>query len=126
MAVEVKSRVLDRIAAHKKVFDEKEPDEQIALREEAEKQGDILSHQRHHRVECPACKCVATVQGDTNGREQIEHTEDEIIVRQTVIPTKLLCTACGLKINGYGELSSASVADHFTHGAIILLKSTTI
>ena len=115
MAVEVKSRVLSRIAAFRKVFDEKDPAEQDLLREEAEKQGDILSHKRHHRVECPACKCVATVQGDTYGREQIEHTEDEIIVRQTVIPTKLLCAACGLKLNGYGELSSASVADYFTH-----------
>ena len=115
MAVEVKSKVQSRIAAYKKVFDEKEERERILLSEEAEKQGEILSHKGYHRVTCPACSSIATVQGDTYGREQIEHTEDEIIVRQSVIPTRFSCSACGLKLNGYGELSAASVADHFTH-----------
>lgn len=115
MAVEVKSKVSSRIAAYKKVFDEKDPNEQKELKNEAERQGEILSHRRHHRVPCPACGCVATVQGDSYGREQIENKENEIIVRQSVVPTKFNCTACGLKLNGYGELSSANVADHFTH-----------
>ena len=81
----------------------------------AEKQSEILSHQQHHRVTCPACKCVATVQGDTYGREQVENKDDEIIVRQSVIPTKFVCNSCTLKLSGYGELIAANVADHFTH-----------
>ncbi|WP_420590210.1 hypothetical protein [Bacterioplanoides sp.] len=112
---EVTSKVKSRIAAYAKVFGEKEPDKQESLKQESEKQGLSLSHHKHHRVECPACKCVATVQGDTYGREQIENKEDEIVVRQSVIPTKFSCDACGLKLNGYGELMAANVADHFTH-----------
>ena len=104
------------IAAHKKVFDSKDAAEREALAAKAETQGNILSHHKHHRVTCPACSCVATVEGDTYGQEQIEHQDDgDIVVRQSVIPTKFSCIACGLKLNGYGELSSAGVADHFTH-----------
>lgn len=112
---EVSSKVKGKIAAFSKVFGEKDLKEQDRLRLAAEEKGEALSHQQHHRVECPACKCVATVQGDTYGKEQIENKDDEIIVRQSVIPTKFLCEACGLKLNGYGELIAASIADHFTH-----------
>lgn len=115
VADEVKSKVLSAIAAHKKVFDSKDPDEKEELRADAEKQGELLSHKQHHRVSCPACSCVATVQGDAYGREQVENNEDEIIVRQSVIPTRFSCPACGLKLNGYGELAVANIADHFTH-----------
>ena len=116
---EVEGKVIEKIksliAAHKKVFDGKEESERELLKQDSEKQGEILSHRKHHRVNCPSCQCVATVQGDSYGREQVEHDENTIIVRQSVIPTKFVCTACGLKLNGYGELSSANVADHFTH-----------
>lgn len=58
---------------------------------------------------------MATVQGDTYGQEQIENKDNEIIVRQSVIPTKFSCKSCGLKLNGYAELMAANVADYFTH-----------
>ncbi|WP_299404224.1 hypothetical protein, partial [Acaryochloris sp. IP29b_bin.148] len=112
---EVTSKVKSKIAAFAKVFAEKAPEEQASLKQESEEQGEVLSHQQHHRVECPACKCVATVQGDTYGREQIENKEDEVILRQSVIPTKFSCKACGLNLNGYSELIAANVADHFTY-----------
>lgn len=112
---QVTSKVKAKIAAYAKVFGEKDPADQQELRDASEKQGEKLSHRQHHRVPCPACKCVATVQGDTYGREQIENREDEIVVRQSVIPTKFACDACGLKLAGYGELLAANVADHFTH-----------
>ena len=50
-----------------------------------EVKSEVLSHQQHHRFECPAYRCEATVQGDTYGCEQIQNTEDEVIVRQSVI-----------------------------------------
>ncbi len=115
VAEEVKSKVLSSVAAYRKVFNEKDEAERNELKEKSEKQGETLSHQGHHRVGCPACGCVATVQGDRYRQGQIEHKDDEIVVRQSVIPTKFSCRACGLKLNGYGELSSANIADHFTH-----------
>lgn len=116
---ETETKVIEKtkglIAAHAKVFESKGEDEINHLRAEAEKQGEILSHSKHHRVKCPACSCVATVTGDVYGKDQIEHGDYEIIVRQSVIPTKFNCVACGLKLNGYGQLSTAGVGDHFTH-----------
>lgn len=116
---ETETKVIEKtkslIAAHKKVFESKSEDEINTLKAEAEKQGEILSYSKHHRVKCPACDSVATVQGEVYGKDQIENTIDEIIVRQTVIPTKFTCAACGLKLNGYGQLSTAGVGDHFTH-----------
>ena len=103
------------IAAHAKVFEAKTDEEKNALKAEAEKQGDILSYNKHHRVPCPACNSVATVQGDVHGKDQVENTESEIIVRQTVIPTKFSCSACSLKLTNYGELVTAGVGDYFTH-----------
>jgi len=112
---ELLTKVKGLIAAFAKVFGEHEESDQARLRDESKKQAEILSHQHHHRVTCPACKCDATVQGDTYGLEQIEHKDSEIIVRQSVLPTKFSCTACGMKLSGYGELTAANVADHFTH-----------
>ena len=112
---EVTSKVKSKIAAFAKVFSDKNPEEQSILKSNALAQSEQLSHRQHHRVECPACKAVATVQGDTYGREQIEHKDQEIIVRQSVIPTKFSCKSCGLNLDGYGELTAANIADHFTH-----------
>ena len=64
----IKKEVLSAIAAHKKVFEAKQPDEQEAAKVEAEELGQELSTQRHHRVTCPACGCIATVQGRPLGR----------------------------------------------------------
>lgn len=111
----VLEKVKSLIAAHAKVFESKDDAERAELKAEAEKQGELLSHSKHHRVECPACKSVATVQGDVYGKDQIENAEDEIIVRQNVIPTKFACPACGLKLNGYRELVVSGLGAHFTH-----------
>lgn len=116
---ETEANLLDKvkalIAAHRKVFESKDQQERDRLALEAEQQGRMLSHQKHHRVKCPACGCTATVQGDVYGGEQVEHNAGKIIVRQNVVPTRFNCSACELKLIGYGELLAADIADHFTH-----------
>lgn len=107
--------VKSSISAHSKVFEAKVSKEREQLANEAQVESDKLSHRGHHRVTCPSCKCTATVHGTTYGGERLEHKEDMIIVRESVIPTKFSCTACGLKLSGYQELVAAGVGDHFTH-----------
>ncbi|WP_272658753.1 hypothetical protein [Providencia sp. PROV148] len=111
----VKKLVQEQINAYKKVFNDKPAEEKESLRSSAEKQGENLSHNKHHKVTCPACLCIATVQGNEYGKEQIEHKEDEIITRKSVIPNIFSCSACGLKLIGYAQLAAAGVADHFTN-----------
>ncbi|MFC6268914.1 hypothetical protein [Frigoriflavimonas asaccharolytica] len=102
------------IAAHSKVYEGKEAEKKEELKESSEKNGDRLSYRGYHRVECPSCKCVATVFGEPYGKQNVENNEDEIIVRQSILPTKFICTACELKLNGYSSLKSAGIGNHYT------------
>lgn len=111
---EVLSKTMSLIAAHRKVFENKENKDQEQLKVEAQEYADRFAYRRHHRVECPSCHCTATVTGEPYGKENIENKEDEIIVRQSILPTKFQCTACELKLNGYNALSAAGVANHYT------------
>jgi hypothetical protein len=77
-------------------------------------ESERLAHARHHRVPCPACSSVATVQGDTLGPSKIEDAEGEIVVRQAVAPRRFACSVCGLKLDGYAELAVAGVGDQYT------------
>jgi hypothetical protein len=111
----IKKSVLGAVSAHKKVFEDLPPDGQSTARAGAEERGRELSTQRHHRVVCPACGCMATVQGRLFGKEHVSHEESgEIVVRQAVSPTEFSCPACGLKLSTYAELEVAGVADHYT------------
>ncbi len=110
---ETLERVKSLISAHKKVFDAKpiEDREKIQLREE--RLGNELALKRHHRVTCPACNSVASLQGKAFGKEKISNEKNEIIVRQAISPTTFECNACGLKLSGYAELEAANLGNQY-------------
>jgi hypothetical protein len=110
---DVKQRVNSEIAAYARVFEGKALPERKAAKTQAEAAGAELAKQRHHRVVCPACKCAATVQGTPFGKEIINHNDHQIIVRQAVNPTSFACSACGLRLSGYAELSVAGVGSQY-------------
>lgn len=111
---EVLHRVKESIAAHRRVFEDKSTNEQEILRKQAEERGNELAYKRHHRVNCPACGCVATVQGNPFGKETIYPENDSIIVRQAVAPNLFECSACSLRFAGYAELKAANLGDQIT------------
>jgi hypothetical protein len=113
-AKEVQQKVCDRIARYKSVFEDKPESERTAALAAAEAESDRLSHARHHRVKCPACSATATLQGDTLGSSKVEDEDGEIVVKQAVAPRTFNCTACGLKLDGYAELATASLGDQYT------------
>jgi hypothetical protein len=96
------------------VFENKPPAERDAARAKAEAAGAELAKQRHHRVPCPACKCVATVQGTPFGKEIVTHEDDEIVIRQPVRPSSFACPACDLRLSGCAELSVAGIGNQYT------------
>jgi len=114
IASEVKQRTLRRIADHRKAFAEKPEQERADLATEAEAEGSQLTVQRHHRVTCPACQCIATVQGTPFGKEHVTHEHDRIVVRQPVSPRIFSCSACGLTLEGYAELDAADLGGQYT------------
>lgn len=111
---EVKHRVLSEIAACRKKFAELSIEAQQAAATAAEKAGEKLSHERHHRVKCPACGSVGTVQGDPFGPDNVRFVDEATIeVRQTIIPHSFACPACGLTLNSYAELDVAQLGGHY-------------
>lgn len=116
MEKEVRERVLNRIARYGEVFNNKPEAERSAAQVAAEAAAQRLAHNRHHRVRCPACSSVATVQGDTLGSSKVEHDAigAEIVVKQAVAPRRFSCTACNLTLEGYAELAVARVGDQYT------------
>ena len=111
---EVIGKTKTLIAAHKKVFENKSEEDQEKLKEESKKNSEKLSYRGHHRVNCPSCDSLATVIGETYGKENVETKDGEIIVRQSILPTKFHCIACELKINGYSALTAGGISNHYT------------
>ncbi len=111
---EVAGKVAGEIAAFSKVFSAKEPKEQAELRAKAAAEAEELSTQGHHRVECPACKCMGTVQGELFGKQAVTHADGEIVVRQPVRPKEFKCLACGFALKGYGALEAARLGGRYT------------
>jgi len=111
---EVRQRVQSSIASHRSVFQSKSEEERLTAATDTEKLGLQLATHRHHRIDCPACQCVATVQGRAFGKEHITPHDGEIVVRQAVVPTSFACSACGLKLEGYTQLETAGLGGHYT------------
>lgn len=111
---EVRQRVQKQIAQYRRVFADRPEADRLAAQTAAAAGADRLAHSRHHRVQCPACSSVATVQGDTLGSSKVEDAEGEIVVRQAVAPRRFACSACGLKLEGHAELAIAGVGDQYT------------
>lgn len=111
---EVIGKTKSLIAAHKKVFDNKLDGDQERLKIDAQKNSDKLAYRGYHRVNCPACGSTATVIGEPYGKEHVDTKQNEIIVRQSILPTRFQCDACELKINGYSALNAAEISNHYT------------
>lgn len=111
---EVRKRVQDRIARYRDVFADRPDAERRTAQATAEMEASRLAHARHHRVRCPACSSVATLQGDILGSSKVEDEGGEIVVKQAVAPRRCACSACGLKLDGYAELVAAGLGDQYT------------
>jgi len=67
-----------------------------------------------HRVECPACKSPALLQGTPAGSVATKVSEDDVVQKQTMQPSAFECVACGLRISGFSKLSACGLGDAFT------------
>jgi hypothetical protein len=99
------------INAHALVWSNKTEQERkdVTLRAKA-----WATRQAGHCVVCPACKCSALVQGNASGTVATSVIDDEVVQRQTVLPSSFECVACGLRISGLSKLSACGLGDAFT------------
>lgn len=102
------------IAAKCKAFEARTPQEQQDAKVQAEDLVRALSNKRHHKVDCPACRCAASVQGRPFGREHVREEDGQIVVTQAVSPSIFECSACGLRLGTYAALEIAGLGNPYT------------
>jgi hypothetical protein len=108
---EAAKQVQKIIAAHKTVWEEKTDDEKALLTDQA-----LIWAQRHfgHRASCPSCGSTGLIYGSPIGPVTKRIVEDDIEERQSNLPARFECVACGLKISSYAQLIACKLGDTFT------------
>ena len=98
------------IEAHKTVWESNsDGDKEVLIRQSST----WATRQLGHRVQCPACKCVAILTGAATAPPTKTITEDEITEKQEFLPARFECVACSLKISGLSQLSAAGLGDPY-------------
>ena len=105
------STVRRDIAAHKTVWANKNSSERKVASEQA---TTWATRNTGHRVECPACGSQALLQGTPSGPVTESLVKDDIVQRQTMLPSSFECIACGLRIAGLSKLSSSGLGNAFS------------
>ena len=106
----VADAVAKDISAHERVWSHKSDDE----KDKASLQATVWAT-RHvgHRAECPSCESQALIQGSPCGPVTTEVVGDELVQRQSQLPSSFECIACGLKITGISKLAACGLGDTF-------------
>jgi hypothetical protein len=107
--------VMKAIAAHKTVWESKDPAEQDKAKTQA---LTWAMRQAGHRVACPACGNDALLIGTPISEAKRKLDGDLIVETQQYLPAKFECVACGLKIAGLSQLSACGL------GVVYNSKST--
>ena len=103
--------VKNDIDAHKQVWSNKSAEEQKIASERAEAWA---TRHAGHRVPCPACESQALLKGTPSGNVSTEVIGNEVVQRQTMLPSSFECISCGLHISGISKLSASELGDAFT------------
>jgi hypothetical protein len=98
------------IAAHREVWSGRDD----AVRESMiAKAADWAVPQSGHRVACPSCGTTALLTGDPIGAPIKDIREHTITERQSFLPSRFECVACGLKISGLSQLTAARLGNSY-------------
>ena len=100
------------VAAHAKVWEGKDKEEQEKLSRAAEAWA---TKQAGHRVACPACGSQALIYGEPIAAPTQELKDDTIVEKQEYLPAQFECIACGLKVSGFSKLNAIGLGDRFLH-----------
>lgn len=106
------ARAVDQdIKAHAKVWSNTAEKDRKTLTEQA---TTWAARQSGHREKCPACHSPGLLNGDPIGTVDTSIGDDEVIQRQSMLPSTFECVACRLKISGFSKLSACGMGNVFT------------
>lgn len=103
--------VEQEIKAYAKVWGNKSEKDRSTAQSQAKSWA---TRQSGHRTSCPACKSIALLHGAPNGAVSTTIGDDEVIQRQSMLPSAFECIACQLKISGYSKLTACGLGNVFT------------
>jgi len=103
--------VAQDIKAHAKVWENKQEEDRATALLQA---NTWAVRQSGHRVDCVSCNSPSLLQGSASGAVSTEVKDDEVIQRQTMLPSSFECVACGLKISGFSKLVACGYGDAFS------------
>ena len=75
---------------------------------------DTMNSKYIQEVKCPACGQTATISGELTKIGDPVFRDDRIVRQISVLPTKLVCYVCELRLNGYNKLHAAGYGGYFT------------
>lgn len=110
---EQKSKVKDRIAAHKRVFEDKSETEKTELKALATK-----STLFRKEVSCPACQSPAAIDGEFMSETKPFFDGENFCTKATYLASSVKCSACGLKLNSIDEIHIAEISPRFTRDMV--------
>jgi hypothetical protein len=108
------SAVKSKIAAHKKVFDDKPLSERTQIRVQQETLASSW-YGTQTKVACPACECLARLQGTLERVSEPFYDGKQLLVKNVLLANRLECKACGLVLADIDELHIAEVEPHFEY-----------
>lgn len=113
----VKAKVQKALHDHKRAFEAKSLDERRGLAEASAADAEQMAWDGGHRVACPSCDSKTYVTGESFSLKAPVLEDDEIVVRETMLPTALECHACGLRLTSHAELAEATLGAQYTRTA---------
>lgn len=99
------------IKAHRSAWEARAPADRTASLAQA---TSWASRHTGHRTRCPACNSPSLIHGSSHGAVTTEVGEDEVVQKQTMLPSSFECVACNLRISGISKLSACGLGDAFT------------
>lgn len=110
----VKAKVQKALHDHKAAFDAKPEAERQRLADASAADATVKAWYGGHHVTCPSCASKTYVTGEPFSLKSPVLENDEIVVRETMLPTGLACDACGLRLISHAELAEAQLGTQYT------------
>lgn len=112
LADEAAKSVQKLINAHAEVWKNKNEKEKAQLILTAKK---AANPSFGHVIDCPACCSKALLHGEEIRKQAPVLENEELVVRSLMLPTELVCEACGLSVKGHSQLYAAGFGSQFTN-----------
>ncbi len=110
---EIESSVKSKIAAHRKVFSDKTPEDQSSARAIAEARAGLLRAGLTLQ-DCPACGSKGLLRGELIKELKPRYEDELLLVAQEFLAVAFKCPVCDLAFQSLEEIAHSGIEPRFT------------